>query len=145
MEILQKHKKWLSVVLSFAGIGLVFFYAVCGESCSYLRGALFGIDLKYAGILFMAALIVLALARQEHLLLVAVAAATGAEIFLVGFQIRNETFCPYCLMFGVTVLLLFLLNLDPSRKKLAGFSLVLGFFLFWIFFEGSVIPTYAAL
>jgi len=145
MEILQKHKKWLNVVLALAGIGLVFYYAVCGESCSYLQGALFGIDLKYAGILFMAALIALALARQEHLLLVAVAAATGAEVFLVGFQVRNETFCPYCLMFGVTVLLLFLLNLDLSRKKLAGLSIVLGFFLFWLFFEGSVIPTYALL
>jgi NADH:ubiquinone oxidoreductase subunit 4 (subunit M) len=48
-------------------------------------------------------------------------------------------------MFGVTVLLLFLLNLEPSRKKLAGLSIVLGFFLFWLFFEGSVIPMYATL
>ena len=145
MEAVQKHKKWINVALALAGIGLVFYYAVCGESCSYLRGELFGIDLKYTGILFMAALIALSLARQELLLFFAVAAATGAEIFLVGFQVRNETFCPYCLMFGVTVLLLFLLNLDPSRKKLAGLSIVLGFFLFWLFFEGSVIPMYAVL
>jgi hypothetical protein len=132
-------------MLAVAGIALVFYYAVCGESCSYLRGELFGIDLKYTGILFMAALIALSFARQEVLLLIAIAAAVGAEVFLVGFQVRNETYCPYCLMFGVTVLLLFLLNLDPSRKKLAGLSIVLGFFLFWLFFQGSVIPTYAVL
>jgi len=59
-RLLVQHRLLLTVILAFIGIGLMIFYTICDTSCSYLRGDLFGIDLKYVGVGYMLALIVLA-------------------------------------------------------------------------------------
>jgi hypothetical protein len=142
LEPLQKRKYLINIILSIIAIGIIVFYAICGSSCSYLKGNIFGIDLKYIGIVYMVTLIFLNFFKKDLLLLMLLSTGIGAEVFLIGFQIRNEVFCPFCLAFGVIVILLFLLNLDLKKKWIIAASIAIGFVLVSIFFEGAVIPTY---
>ena len=137
-------KRLVNVVLLLVAVGLEVFYTVCGGSCSYLRGDIFGLDLTYVGVVFAAILIGLSLLKWDRLTLVLLSAGVGVEIVLVWFQVRNNVYCPYCLAFAVVILVLFVLNFDVTKKWLITGSIVLGFFLFSLFFKGSVTPTYAA-
>jgi hypothetical protein len=60
-------KKPTNVVLLLLGIGIVIYYRTCGQSCTFLKGNMFGIDLAYFGIALCAALIVVNLAGYERL------------------------------------------------------------------------------
>ena len=113
-------KEKLNILLALAGIALVFVYAYCGDSCSYLKGSIFGIDLKYMGVLFMGTLVVLSFFGLRDYRLLLLSAGVGAEVFLIGFQVQNDVFCPYCLSFGAVLLFLFAINLDWSKRKLVG-------------------------
>jgi len=75
---------------------------------------------------------------------VLLSAGVGVEIVLVAFQVRHHVYCPYCLAFAAVILLLFIVNFDGTKKGLIVGSVALGFFLFALFFKGSVIPTYAS-
>jgi len=143
MKVATTGKDKLNVVLALAGIALVFVYAYCGDICSYLKGSIFGIDLKYMGVLFMGMIIVLSLLNLRDYRLLLLSAGVGAEIFLIGFQVQNDVFCPYCLSFGAVLLLLFAMNLDWSKKKLIAVFAVLGLLFFVVFFDGSVTPAFA--
>jgi uncharacterized membrane protein len=136
-------KEKLNILLATAGIALVFVYAYCGDICSYLKGSIFGIDLKYMGVLFMGLIIVLSLLSLRDYRLLLLSAGVGAEVFLIGFQVQNDVFCPYCLSFGAVLLLLFAMNLDWSKRKLIAVFAVLGLLFFSIFFDGSVTPAFA--
>jgi len=137
-------KEKLNILLALAGISLVFVYAYCGDSCSYLKGSILGIDLKYMGVLFMGTLVALSFLGLRDYRLLLLSAGVGAEAFLIGFQVQNDVFCPYCLTFGAVLLLLFAINLDWSKRKLVGVFAVLGLLLFVVFFDGSVTPAFAA-
>ena len=137
-------KEKLNILLALAGIALVFVYAYCGDSCSYLKGSIFGIDLKYMGVLFMGTLIALGLFGRSDYRLFLLSAGVGAEAFLIGFQVANDVFCPYCLTFGAVLLLLFAINLDWSKRKLVALCALCGLLLFAAFFDGSVTPAFAA-
>jgi len=137
-------KEKINILLALAGIALVFVYAYCGDSCSYLKGSIFGIDLKYMGVLFMGTLVALGLFGLRDYRLLLLSAGVGAEVFLIGFQVHNDVFCPYCLSFGAVLLLLFAINLDWSKRKLVGIFAVLGLLFFVVFFDGSVTPAFAA-
>lgn len=137
-------KEKLNILLALAGIALVFVYAYCGDSCSYLKGSIFGIDLKYMGVLFMGTLVALSLFGLRDYRLLLLSAGVGAEVFLIGFQVQNDVFCPYCLSFGAVLLLLFAINLEWSKRKPVGVFAVLGLLLFVVFFDGSVTPAFAA-
>jgi len=136
-------KEKLNILLALAGIALVFVYTYCGDSCSYLKGSIFGIDLKYLGVLFMGTLVALGLFGLRDYRLLLLSAGVGAEVFLIGFQVQNDVFCPYCLTFGIVLLLLFAMNLDWSKRKLVALCAVLGLLLFAVFFDGSVTPAFA--
>lgn len=144
MSMLRTWKYLINVVLLLIAIGLEVFYTVCGGSCSYLRGNIFGMDLTYVGIIFAVILIVLSLLKWDRLILVLLSAGVGVETVLVAFQVRNNVYCPYCLAFAAVILLLFILNFDVTKKGLITGSIVLGFVLFSLFFKGSVTPSYAA-
>jgi len=137
-------KEKLNILLALAGIALVFVYAYCGESCSYLKGSIFGIDLKYLGVLFMGTLVALSLFGFRDYRLLLLSAGVGAEVFLIGFQVQKDVFCPYCISFGAVLLLLFAINMDWSKRKLVGIFAVLGLLFFVVFFDGSVTPAFAA-
>ena len=143
--------KVLNILLPIVGIGLMVFYEVCDTSCSSLRGSFLGIDLKYIGILFMAVLLILAFSTSFSILRLPVnylrtmmlSGALGGEIILIRFQIVNETFCPFCLAFGLCLLVLFISNFMKMNRYLAGASFLAGIVVFGLLFQGSVLPLYS--
>lgn len=132
------------MLLALAGIALALAYLFCLGSCSYLKGDLLGIDLKYLGIVYMAVIFVLAWLRKPLLCLLLLAFGTGGEIFLIGYQIRNGVYCPYCLAFAATVLLALAVNFETIRKTIAALAAAAGLLFFLLFFSGSTTPLYAA-
>lgn len=139
----------LNIILPILGIGLMIYYELCDTSCAYISGSLLSIDLKVIGILFMAALLILtvpAIAAFRgpvgHLRTMMLAGAMGGEVILLRFQIVHETFCPYCIAFGVCLLLLFVLNFKAMNKYLAVVSFLAGIGAFALFFKGSVLPLW---
>jgi uncharacterized membrane protein len=145
----DKVQKIISIVSPAIGIGLMIFYRICDTSCSYLQGTFWGIDLKIVGVLFMAVLLAMALPpisryREPVNLLRTgmLSAAVGGEILLVRFQIIQETYCPFCLAFGICILALFAAYFSKMNKYLALGSFLAGIGMFALFFEGSVLPLY---
>lgn len=143
--------KTLNIALPVAGMGLVLYYRICDTLCAYITGSFLGVDLKYIGILFMVALLILNLpaatayrAFVGHLRTMMLAGALGGEVILIRFQVVHETFCPYCLAFGLCVLFLFAVNFTAMNKYLAAASFLAGIGAFALLFEGSVLPLYGA-
>lgn len=145
----DKVLKIVNLILPIIGVGLMVFYEVCDTSCSALRGTFGGVDLKYVGILFMAVLLALNLppvsryaVPVSHLRTMMLSGALGGEIMLVRFQIIHDTYCPFCLAFGLCVLSLFAASIPKMNKYLALGALLAGLGAFALFFEGSVLPLY---
>ena len=162
-------RKLLTIILAGIGIGTIWYYLQCSDSCAYLKGGIFGIDLKYIGIPFMAFVVIAVLAGWTGLLRIVLAGGIGGEVFLIGYQIYQGIFCPYCLVFAVTLLLAFLVNYRrPVMRPLGWRKLVyvlgdvqvpfkgvpqsvplslcavLGFLIFVLAFTGSPRPVYGA-
>lgn len=137
-------KRPLSIALLLLGIGIVVYYRTCGQSCTFLRGDVFGIDLAYFGIGFCAALILIILLGYERLSIVCLSGAMGTEAYLIGFQVKTGVYCPYCLAFAAILFLLFLVNFSVSRRLLAIIFFALGLIFFSLFFRGSTVPVLAA-
>jgi len=79
--------KIVNIVFPVIGVGLMIFYGVCDTSCSSLQGTFMGVDLKWVGIGFMAALLTLNLfeksrfsAPTELLRIVMLAGAVAGEV-----------------------------------------------------------------
>ncbi|MGB9716013.1 MAG: DsbA family protein [Thermodesulfovibrionales bacterium] len=140
---MSSKKYWINLILLFSGIGIIFLYSLCGEGCSYLRGSIFSIDLKYFGLFYIGLLLVSNIMRKNTILLILLSFGLGAEIYLIGFQIKNEIICYYCIIFGGVILTLFLLNFDMSKKFFIGASLIVGFIFFSIFLKSDILPLYA--
>lgn len=141
--VMSSKKRWINLIISLIGIGVVMFYNLCEESCAYLQGSIFGIEMKYLGLFYMGMLIAFNLLRRDLVLLSLLSFGVGAEIYLVGFQIVGGAYCYYCLGFGAVVVLLFLLNFTMSKKAVIGISIIGGFILFIVLFKGIVTPAYA--
>ncbi|HOW57712.1 MAG TPA: thioredoxin domain-containing protein, partial [Smithellaceae bacterium] len=165
---IKKYRNPLTIILSLAGIGLMAYYDYCDTACSYLKGDIWGIDLKYIGIIYMTALIIFAAFRQTPFVRIILAGGLGVEVYLVAFQVQHDVFCPFCLAFAVLVIAAFLVNYEvPSawREKrrrmwlyflgevdltmlkleklpLLVFSLLAYLFIFFTF-SGAVTPAYA--
>jgi len=145
----KKILKIINIVFPLIGIGLMISYEACDTSCSYLRGTFLGFDLKIVGMLFMAILLVAALPPTcrypvpvGHLRTGMLSAAIGGELLLVRFQIVQDTYCPFCLAFGICVLTLFAANFSRMKKYLALIAFLAGAGAFTLFFKGSVLPLY---
>ena len=139
-----KKKRFLTILLALTGIGITVAYVVCLGSCSYLKGDILGLDLKYLGIFYMTVILILALMQKPLLCLLLLAFGAGGEIFLIGYQVRSGVYCPYCLAFAATVFLAFVVNFQRSRKWLAALAAGAGLVFFLLFFSGSATPVYAA-
>ena len=136
-------RKIVNIALPLAGLGVVVFYNFCGSTCTFLKGGFFGIDLKYLGLVYPVLLVLLVLLKQDLPHLALLSLGVGMEINLVAFQVRNETYCPYCLIFGAILVFLFLFNSRRSKLPLMGIGVALGFLLCLLFFKGAVSPVYA--
>lgn len=154
----RKIMKWnkalilINIVFPLAGLGLMIFYEVCDTSCSYLQGTFLGLDLRMIGIIFMALLMLMMLPQISryriislHLRTMMLAGAAGGEILLVRFQIVNDTYCQFCLVFGLCVLILFAANFARMNTLLAAASFLGGIGAFALFFRGTVLPLYSLL
>ena len=163
-----KHRDIMTIVLALVGVASMFFYTVCDTACTYLKGDIFGIDLKYIGIGYMLAIIGLVLFKQAALTRILLAAGIGVEVYLVAFQFREEVFCPFCLAFGATVVLAFILNYEKPqtrggwrRRIIYGLGeaelpvlgkggmplllfVILGYLFVVLTFSGSATPAYGA-
>ncbi|MDD5475081.1 MAG: hypothetical protein PHU03_01045 [Syntrophales bacterium] len=149
MMNLTNIRKRLNISLPILGIALGIFYDICDTACSYLHGTLFGVDLVLVGIFLMGALLVLNvpfLSRKRFFVdqsrTMLLSGALGGEVLLVRFQIVNDVYCPFCIVFGMLVLFLFMINFRPMNRILAVASFVAGLLLFRFFFEGSLIPLF---
>jgi len=166
-RLLIEHRFMITALLSIIGIGLMTFYTICDTSCSYLRGDIFGIDLKYVGVGYMAVVIILALLKQSDLLRMLFAAGVGVEVYLVTFQVSEHVFCPFCLSFGIMVLLMYVINYERSimlnksyQKMIYAFGeatipftnhqripllamMIIGYIFVSFSFSGSATPAYA--
>jgi hypothetical protein len=137
-------KRILTILLAVTGMAITIAYAICLGACSYLKGDIFGIDLKYLGIFYMAVILLLAWLRKPLLCLLLLSFGAGGEIFLVGYQVRSGVYCPYCLAFGATILLALAVNFERNRKALTALAAAAGLLFFLLFFSGSATPLYAA-
>ena len=166
-DLIKKYRRALTMVLALVGIGIMAYYDYCDTTCSYLKGDIFGIDLKWVGMAYMAAVIVFAAVGQTAFVRMFLAAGLGVEVHLYAFQVQNDVYCPFCLAFSIMLILSFLLNYEvPSAwrekrsrmwlyflgevnvpmLKLKRFPLllvsVLGYLTILLTFSGSVTPAY---
>jgi uncharacterized membrane protein len=135
----------INIILLLVGVGVVVFYALCGDACTYLQGGIFGIDLQYLGMAYVIVLIVSNILKRDLIILMLLSAGIGAEFFLVGYQIVHNTYCPYCLVFAAVIVVQFLFNMNVSKKLLILVFMALGFLSFFIFFKGSAFPVYGGM
>ena len=147
---LQRTTRWvrsrkyiINIILACLAVALEVYYSICAGACSYLQGTIFGIDLQYVGIAYMACIIFLSILKKDTLLLVLISAGVGIEFYLIGFQVWYNTYCPYCLAFAAIVFILFFLNFKREPKALYVITMVVAIILFSIFFKGSVAPSYS--
>jgi thiol-disulfide isomerase/thioredoxin len=131
-DSIKKYKNAITIILALIGIVLMAYYDYCDSACSYLKGDIWGIDLKWIGIVYMTAIIVFATFRQSSFVRALLATGLGVEVHLYAFQLQNEIYCPFCLAFSVTLILSFIINYEvPSawrenRRRM------------WIYFLGEV-------
>lgn len=144
LKWVEQNRYILNIIIALVAVGIEVLYSICGDACSYLSGSLFGIDLEYVGIAFMAIVILLSILKKDFLLNIALSAGAGVEIYLVGFQVWYNTYCTYCLVFGGMLMVMFFLNMRKNEIKNAIICMAGSLILFSIFFKGSVTPVYAA-
>jgi len=132
----------VNIILLLVGVGVIVFYTLCGDTCTYLQGGILGIDLQYLGIAYVVILIVFNIFKKDLIIIMLLSAGMGVEFFLIGYQVVHNTYCPYCLVFAAIIFIQFLLNMDWSKKLFSVIFMVLGFLGFLIFFQGSPFPVY---
>ncbi|MGD0229305.1 MAG: thioredoxin domain-containing protein [Syntrophorhabdales bacterium] len=135
-------RRIVNIALPLVGLGVIVFYNYCGGSCTFLKGEVLRVDLKYLGLVYAVLLFLLALFRQDVPHLAVLSMGIGTEIYLVAFQVRNGTYCPYCLTFAAILVFLFLYNFRRSRLPMIGLAAAIGFLAFLLFFKGSATPVY---
>jgi len=137
-------KRKATIILSLAAIVNVLLYLFCGSTCRFLQGTLVGFDLKYLGILYQIGIITLALLKKDLWLLFILSLGLGAEVFLVGYQLIFQVYCPFCLIFGAIIFIIWLINLSFHKKEilLTMIGILTGFILLYTFFQGTTTPAY---
>lgn len=147
---LQRKGEWAghrrtiaSIILACIAVALEIYYSICAGACSYLKGTIFGIDLQYVGIAYMACIMLLSILKADTLLLMFISAGVGIEFYLIGFQVWHNTYCPYCLAFAAVVFIIFILNFRRDQKVLCVISMTIALVFFSIFFKGSLVPSYS--
>jgi len=141
LAFLSRHRRILNISLTVAGFINLGFYYFCGDGCLYLAGTVFGVDLKIWGFLFLSGFLVVSILKQDILISLAISAAAGGEIFLVGWQVAHKTYCPYCLILALIVAALFTINLAKKRLPLILMAIPAGFLILFLFFQSIPLKT----
>ena len=153
-----------NLVLMILGLALMVYYITCEDACAYLKGSILGVELKVIGVIFLLAVGSLALLRQWSFLRALLAGSLGVELYLIGFQIQQNVYCPYCLALAALVVAAFIVNYEKPENirglsflgvvrfdwprplgpvPLSLFALA-GFLFVLLTFSGSVLPVYGA-
>ena len=143
MQNLLKNKHLLTVMFAALGIAVIVFYILCEDSCRYLKGSIWGVDLKYLGTFFLLFVLLLNFLEKDILCLTLLSIGLGGEIFLIGYQAASAVYCPLCLAFSALLILMFAVNFDKTKIPLIVLSIFLGLIFFFFSFSGSTRPTYA--
>lgn len=143
VEYLFERRGLLTRILAVLGAGVILFYISCEDSCRYLKGSLWGLDLKYLGLFFLAVVLLLNSLKKDTLCLILLSFGLGGEIFLVGYQAINATYCPFCLAFGAVLIIMYFVNFDGTKIVHAAIGVLAGFIFFFFSFTGSLTPAYA--
>ncbi|HNT69787.1 MAG TPA: hypothetical protein PKK79_11565, partial [Syntrophorhabdaceae bacterium] len=80
IQFIRSKRYIITIILSLAAIAIEYYYSICGDACSYLRGDILGIPLQHIGIGYMAAVIVLAILKKDTLLIILLSAGVGVEV-----------------------------------------------------------------
>jgi hypothetical protein len=135
----------VNVILPIVILGDMVYYQFCLSSCAYLKGDLFGVDMKLVGLIIPLPLIAVALLKWDLLYLLGLSFGIGGEIKLLSYQIGNGVYCPYCLFAAAVMLFLFIFNFDRRRPGLTALFVIIGFFVFRFFFHASATPSFGCL
>lgn len=136
LKFISDYRRFINLGLCLLGLMVIILYYFCGSSCLYLAGTVFGMDLKIWGLIYLCVFALIAFLRQDTLACLLVAAGLGGEIFLVGYQVLHQTYCPYCLILALIIAVLFVINLNKRQGTLVFLSVVLGFVFLLAFFQG---------
>lgn len=143
MDKLFAKKHPITAILAVTGVGIILAYIACEDSCRYLRGSIFGVDLKYLGLVFLGFALLLNFLKKDTLLFLLLSFGAGGEIFLFGYQAANSVYCPFCLAFGAILILMVVVNFDKTKLYQAVLSALIGLLFFLFSFTGSSRPAYA--
>lgn len=131
-EGVKKYRNIITIVLALIGIGIMAYYDYCDTTCSYLKGDIFGIDLKFVGIAYMAVIIAFTAFKQMNYVRALLAAGLGVEVHLYAFQVQNDVYCPFCLAFSIMLILSFIINYEIPSAWRGNHSRM------WLYFLGEV-------
>jgi len=140
---LRRYKRGATIVLGLAGLAVMTAYNLCSESCAYLRGSMLGLDLRYLGMLYMGSVLAAGGLGKNAACAILLSLGLGGEVFLLGFQVMNGVYCPYCLAFAAVVLVLFAMHLERIRPSTAILFAAIGLSVFVCLFSGSATLAYA--
>ncbi len=97
--IIKKYRTIVTIALSLIGIGLMTYYDYCDTACRYLKGDIWGINLKWVGIAYMLVIIIFAALRISPYVRALLAAGLGVEVYLYAFKVKNNVYFPFCMAF----------------------------------------------
>ena len=140
---LRRYKRSATIIFGLAGVAVMTAYNLCSESCTYLRGSMLGLDLKYLGMFYMGSILAAGGFGKNAACAILLSLGLGGEVFLLGFQVMNGVYCPYCLAFAAVVLVLFAMHLERIRPSTAILFAAIGLSVFVCLFSGSATLAYA--
>lgn len=141
-EIIIARKRFFTQFLSCISAVNLLYYTWCHTTCTYLKGTFFDIDLLFIGLVFTAVIVLLTALKYDFILIVLLSSAVGVEGFLVGYQIVQNVFCPYCLIFGAILFLQFFINYDVRKARVLSIVMITSNVIFPLFFHCSTVPSY---
>lgn len=148
---LEKIVKTGNIILPILAIGAVFANKACDTGCTYLYGNLFGVDLNSLGIALAITILFLSLPVSlfsayhritDHLRPNLLAGSLGGGVVLLHFQLVNSVFCPFCILYGILIFILFAFNFHKSNGVAGVTAFLGGLLIFAFFFEGSAVPVF---
>jgi thiol:disulfide interchange protein DsbA len=137
-------RRLISLALLVVGFGSIILYLKCADSCSGVSGTLAGLDLNLVGIFYLGAVSFCIVRVWDLAAWWMLAAGVGAEFYLVGYQVRTDEYCPFCLTFGGVVVALFLVNFKKNRFRSLLVATPLGFLFLLLSFAAAPVPGYGA-
>jgi len=145
LQWVKSYRYGLNIVLAMLAVAIEIYYSYCGGACSYLSGSLLGIELQYVGIAYMVLIVALSIAKKDHLIAVLLTVGIAIEFYLIGFQIKHDTYCYYCIAFGTIIAIMLAFNIRIKYLKTSIVLAIIALITFSIFFKGSATPQFTAM